>query len=60
VSLVATSIIVEKMFTGSALACNKDVKVVHAAKPMKKKNASTTIVGENGEVDVKCNWSLNN
>lgn len=59
-SLVATSILVTKMFMGSSSTCNKDVKVVHSTKPMEKKNASATIVGENGEVDVKCNWSLNN
>jgi len=60
-SLVATSIPTVKMSKGSSLVCNKDVKVVHATEPMKKKSALATIIAsENGGVTIKCYWFLDN
>jgi len=40
---------ITKMSRESSSACNKDVKVVHAAEPVKKKSASAA-AGENGGV----------
>ncbi len=57
-SSVATSIPIAKMSRGSSSACRKDVKVVHVAEPVKKKNASAAAAaaaaaGENGGVAAK-------